>query len=155
MVKPTHYDGRSYIKSAEHFTFSKMSTYFKYLPFEVSLLAFSVLFLSKSWLVGGIITWLLWKLIGWWCHNMITLKIKVCTEIQEWYVEWLILKICRHLWKSRILSWFNMSSTIMVCGLNIFVVWPDSSSLDITLINVYKVKIVFSSQAREGRKLAT
>ena len=49
LVKPTHYDGRSHIKSREPFIFSKIPTYFEYLPFEISLMDFSVLFLSSKW----------------------------------------------------------------------------------------------------------
>ena len=42
LVKLIYYDGRSHTKSGQHFRFSKMSTYFEYLPFEIPLLDFSV-----------------------------------------------------------------------------------------------------------------
>ena len=46
------YDGKSHVKSGWHFRFSKMSTYFEYLLFKISLLNFSVLFyLQADWLV--------------------------------------------------------------------------------------------------------
>ena len=48
LVKPTQYDGRSHVKSGQHFRFSKMSTYFKYLPFEISLLDFCVHFCLQN-----------------------------------------------------------------------------------------------------------
>ena len=48
LVKPTQYDGRSHVKSGQHFRFLKMSTYFEYLPFEISLLDFSVLFYFQN-----------------------------------------------------------------------------------------------------------
>ena len=48
LVKSTNYDGRSHIESGWHFRFSKMSTYFEYLPFKISLLDFSVHFYFKN-----------------------------------------------------------------------------------------------------------
>ena len=50
LVKPTHYDGRSHIKSGEHFRFSKMSSHFEHLLFKISLLDFSVHFYFSKWL---------------------------------------------------------------------------------------------------------
>ena len=42
LVKPTQYDGKSHVKSGWYFRFSKISTYFEYLPFEISHLNFNV-----------------------------------------------------------------------------------------------------------------
>ena len=43
LVKSTHYDDRSPIKSVYHFRFSKMCTHLEYLPFKIPLSDFSVL----------------------------------------------------------------------------------------------------------------
>ena len=49
LVKLTQYDGRSHVKSGRHFRFSKMSTYFEFLLFKISLLDFSAHFHFSKW----------------------------------------------------------------------------------------------------------
>ena len=53
-----------------------------------------------------------------WHHQPISMWIKKYTEIQEWYYKWQILKICGHLKKSKMPSWFDMTSAIILCGFN-------------------------------------
>ena len=46
--------------------------------------------------------------------------------------------MCGHFGKSKMLSWFNMTSIIIMCGFNLYCD-PDSS-LNITLIFIYRWK---------------
>ena len=76
-------------------------------PHKISLLNFNVHFYFSKWSFYDVTSqsaaiqrsFLL--LIGW------RRNIKVYSEIQQWYFEKLILKICGHFGKSKMLSWFN------------------------------------------------
>ena len=84
LVKATQFDGKMHVKSGWHVRFSKMSTYFVYLLFKISLLNFSI---HK------------FKMVMLWCNQPISLQIKKYTEIQERYFKRQILKIWGHFGK--------------------------------------------------------
>ena len=73
-----------------------------------------------------------------WRHQPIILQIKKYTEIQKWYFKWQTLKTCGHFRKSKLLSWFNTTSTIILCGLTKSKFWPDTSpNITLTLHSIY------------------
>ena len=126
LVKSTRYDGKSHVifqDSILNFTkyppvqsfchlkftfnyrwkFSKMSTYFEFLPFKMSLFNFSVhVLLFSKWSCGILLS--ASSFTGQW-------NIKVYTEIQKWNFKWQI-----PLWhnKSRVtlLPWLNPKNFI-------------------------------------------
>ena len=49
---------------------------------------------------------------------MTILKTKMYTEIQDWYFKWLLSKYVDLLENLKCISWFNMTSTIIMCGFN-------------------------------------
>ena len=73
-----------------------------------------------------------WNIVLLGRHQPISLQIRKYTEILSDIPKWQILKICGHSKKSKMLTWFDMTSTIILCGFNKIQILTDSS-LNITL----------------------